>query len=329
MSLTDRRPVPHESRTPWTPDDIGSQEGRTVLVTGANSGLGFHVAAEFARRGADVLLACRNAERGRAALERLRAEVADSGVQASAEVVPLDVADLASVRRAASDVLHRRSSVDVLVNNAGVMVPPFGRTVDGFETQVGTNHLGHFAFTGLLLPALLAGGGARVVSVASVAHRVGRLNRLNYQSERSYQKWLAYGQSKLSNLLFAFELQRRASAVGAPLTAVGAHPGLSTTNLWQATPFDAGSRVGGVLSAVFGRAVGQPASQGAWPLERAASDPAVVGGEFFGPDGFGQWRGFPVPVQAAAHAYDTSDAAWLWARSVEWTGVDYAELTPA
>ncbi|MEW1957178.1 oxidoreductase [Kineococcus sp. NPDC059986] len=315
----------HDS-TPWTPDAMGRQEGRTVLVTGANSGLGFHVATEFARRGADVLLACRNAERGRAAVAQLQAEVRNSGVDPQVELVSLDVADLASVRRAASDVLHRRSSIDVLVNNAGVMVPPFGRTVDGFETQVGTNHLGHFALTGLLLPALLAGGGGRVVSVASVAHKFGRLNRDNYQSERSYQKWVAYGQSKLSNLLFAFELQRRATAVGAPLVSVAAHPGLSETNLWKMTPLG-GNRVGEALAGVLGRAVGQSAALGAWPLLRAATDPEVVGGEYFGPGGRQEWRGFPVLVPASPHAYDTSDAAWLWARSVEWTGVDPTQLS--
>ncbi|WP_432542740.1 oxidoreductase [Kineococcus sp. SYSU DK002] len=312
--------------TPWTPDAMGPQEGRTVLVTGANSGLGFHVATEFARRGADVLLACRNPERGRAAVARLTAEVRDSGVDPQVELVALDVADLAGVRRTASEVLHRRSGLDVLVNNAGVMVPPFGRTVDGFETQVGTNHLGHFALTGLLLPALLAGGGGRVVSVASVAHRFGRLNRENYQSERSYQKWLAYGQSKLSNLLFAFELQRRAAAVGAPIVSTAAHPGLSDTNLWKMTPL-AGNRVGEAFAQVLGRAVGQPAAQGAWPLLRAATDPAAVGGEYFGPGGRQEWRGFPVQVPASPSAYDTADAAWLWARSAEWTGVDFAELT--
>ena len=318
-----------EAQTPrWTPDEIGSQEGRTVLVTGANSGLGFHVAMEFARRGADVLMACRNPDRGRAAVERLRAEVRDSGVDAKPELVTLDVADLASVRRAASDVLHRRSGIDVLVNNAGVMVPPRGRTVDGFELQVGTNHLGHFALTGLLLPALLAGGGGRVVSVASVAHRFGRLNRENYHSERSYQRWLAYGQSKLSNLLFGLELHRRARAVGAPLTSVMAHPGLSDTNLWRTTPLRHG-RVGASVGAALGRAVGQSAAQGAWPVERAASDPAATGGEYFGPDGFKEWKGFPVQVRASAAAHDTADAAWLWARSAEWTGVDYAALNPA
>jgi NAD(P)-dependent dehydrogenase (short-subunit alcohol dehydrogenase family) len=318
--------VPQQDTAPWTPDAIGRQEGRTVLVTGANSGLGLQVATEFARRGADVLLACRNAERGRAALAQLTAEVRDSGVEPTVEVIPLDVADLASVRRAASDVLHRRSSIDVLVNNAGVMAPPFGRTVDGFETQVGTNHLGHFAFTGLLLPALLAGGGARVVSVASVAHKFGRLNRKNYQSERSYQKWFAYGQSKLSNLLFGFELQRRALAVDAGIVSVAAHPGLSDTSLWKNTPLG-GNRFGEALGSVFGRAIGQPPAQGAWPLLRAATDPDVLGGEYFGPDGRNEWRGFPVLVAASAAAYDTADAAWLWARSVEWTGVDYAELT--
>ncbi|WP_432565309.1 oxidoreductase [Kineococcus sp. SYSU DK003] len=314
------------STAPWTPDALADQSGRTVLVTGANSGLGLHVATEFARRGADVLMACRNAERGRAAVAQLTAEVRNSGVEPTVEVVALDVADLADVRRAASDVLDRRPSIDVLVNNAGVMVPPFGRTVDGFETQVGTNHLGHFALTGLLLPALLAGGGGRVVSVASVAHRFSRLDRENYQSERSYRKWLAYGQSKLSNLLFAFELQRRAAAAGAPIVSTAAHPGLSDTNLWKMTPLS-GNRVGEAFAQVLGRAIGQPAAQGAWPLLRAATDPDAVGGEYFGPGGRQEWRGFPVVVPATPFAYDTSDAAWLWARSAEWTGVDFEELT--
>ncbi|WP_432483520.1 oxidoreductase [Kineococcus esterisolvens] len=311
---------------PWTPGEVGPQEGRTVVVTGANSGLGFHVATEFARRGADVLLACRDAARGAAALERLRAEVADSGVEASAEVLALDVADLASVRRAAAEVAGRRASVDVLVNNAGVMAPPFGRTADGFELQVGTNHLGHFALTGLLLPLLLAGDGARVVSVASVAHRFGRLDRENYLSERSYSRWHAYGQSKLSNLLFGLELQRRAAAAGLPLVSAIAHPGLSDTNLWKATPLSADTRVGAALGGALGRAVGHPPAQGAWPLLRAATDPDVRGGEYFGPDGFGGWKGFPVLERASAAAYDTADAAWLWARSVEWTGVGFGEL---
>jgi len=319
--------VSQQVETPWTPDAIGDQAGRTVLVTGANSGLGLHVATEFARRGADVLLACRNSERGRAAVAQLTAEVQNSGVEPNVELVALDVADLGSVRRAASDVLHRRSSIDVLVNNAGVMAPPFGRTVDGFETQVGTNHLGHFAFTGLLLPALLAGGGARVVSVASVAHKFGRLNRENYQSERSYQKWFAYGQSKLSNLLFAFELQRRGAAVKAPIVSVAAHPGLSDTNLWKMTPLS-GNRFGEAFAQLLGRTIGQSGAQGAWPLLRAATDPDADGGEYFGPGGRQEWKGFPVPVRAAAHAYETADAAWLWARSAEWTGVDFTELLP-
>ena len=312
---------------PWTPDALGPQDGRTVLVTGANSGLGFHVATELARRGADVLLACRDAGRGAAALERLRAEVADSGVKASAEVLALDVADLSSVRRAAAEVAQRRASVDVLVNNAGVMAPPFGRTADGFELQVGTNHLGHFALTGLLLPLLLAGDGARVVSVASVAHRFGPLDRRGYLSERSYRRWHAYGQSKLSNLLFGLELQRRAAAAGAPLVSTVAHPGLSDTNLWKATPLAPEVPVGGALGRALGRLVGHPPAQGAWPLLRAAGDPDATGGEYFGPDGVGGWKGFPVLERASAAAYDTSDAAWLWARSVEWTGVGFEELT--
>ncbi|MFB9377321.1 oxidoreductase [Kineococcus gynurae] len=309
----------------WTPDAMGDQSGRTVLVTGANSGLGFHVATEFARRGADVLLACRNAERARAALARLDAEVADSGRRARAEVVQLDTADLASVRRAADIVLDNRSSIDVLVNNAGVMVPPLSRTADGFELQVGTNHLGHFAFTGRLLPALLAGDGARVVSVSSVAHRFNPLDRENYQSETSYSKWHAYGQSKLSNLLFALELNRRAGAAGAPITSVAAHPGVSDTNLWKSTPLG-GSKLGEKLGGVVNKALGHPSDVAAWPLERAATEPDLLGGEFFGPDGFMQWRGFPVHVPAAPHGYDPSAAAWLWARSVEWTGVDFAAL---
>ncbi|WP_369056213.1 oxidoreductase [Kineococcus terrestris] len=310
----------------WTPDAVGPQTGRTVLVTGANSGLGLVVATEFARRGADVLMACRNSERARAAVQRLRRDVADSGREASVEVVALDTADLASVRRAAADVLRRRSSVDVLVNNAGVMAPPLGRTVDGFETQVATNHLGHFALTGLLLPALLSGGGGRVVTVSSVAARSARLDREDYQSERGYRAWRVYGRSKLSNLLFVAELQRRARAAGLPLLSVAAHPGVAHTNLTTSGPVrDRGKLVRAVAGRVS-RVLGQPASQGAWPLLRAATDPSAAGGEYFGPDGPGQARGYPVRVQAPAAAHDPGDAAWLWARSAEWTGVDPAEL---
>jgi NAD(P)-dependent dehydrogenase (short-subunit alcohol dehydrogenase family) len=313
----------------WTPDDLPDLTGLRCVVTGANSGLGFHTALELTRHGAQVVLACRDAARGDGALARIQAQVPG----AAAQVRPLDLADLASVRRFAAGLTADDGRLDVLVNNAGVMAVPRRATADGFELQFGTNHLGHFALTGLLQPALLRGsvlgGPARVVTVSSMLHRRGRLNRDDLMGERSYRRWRAYGQAKLANLLFTYELQRRADRAGPALAALAAHPGYADTNLQQVAPSLSGGlrgRVESGFSALGNRLFAQPAAQGAWPSLRAAGDPEARGGEFYGPGGFAEQRGHPKVVTASAAARDEDDARWLWERSVELTAVTYTEL---
>ena len=297
----------------WSESDIPDQSGRTVLVTGANSGLGLRSAQVLAERGARVLLACRSPERGEAALAQ---------VDGNAELVRLDLADLASVRAAAADVRERTGDrLDVLMNNAGVMAVPPGRTVDGFETQLGTNHLGHAALTWLLAPALRAG--ARVVTVSSLAHQGGGfdLDDLNFD-RRDYRAWPAYCQSKLANLLFAFELDRRAS----DLVSVAAHPGLTDTELAANSARQRGGPLGGVRTAIakYGyKLVSQSTRRGALPQLYAATAPEVTGGEFYGPRGPGEYFGAPRVVRPRRKAATNQElAAKLWARTAELTGVE-------
>ena len=292
----------------WTANDIPALAGKTAVVTGANSGLGYETALELARHGADVVLACRDERRGTDALERMRADAPG----ASLELSLLDLADLASVRKFAEAYAGERDHLDILVDNAGVMALAKRRlTADGFEMQFGTNHLGHFALTGLLLPQLLARPGGRVVSVTSFGHKVGRIKFDDLQAERSYRKWLRYGQSKLANLLFIFELDRRARAAGSGLTAAVAHPGYANTNLQSGTSFQ------------WSNFMAQSAADGALPALYAATALDVQGGEFFGPSGFMQQRGAPTRVKAAKKAYDTDVARRLWEVSAQLTGVTY------
>ena len=305
---------------PWTADDIPDLTGRSAVVTGANSGIGFHAALELARRGARVTLTARDPGRGAAALDRVRAEVPAADVVLGS----LDLADLSSVRDFAAAYA---GDLDLLVNNAGVMAVPLRHTPDGFESQFGTNHLGHFALTGLLLPALLARPGARVVTVTSGVHRIGTIDFADLDARRSYRKWPAYAQSKLANLLFAFELQRRADAAGADLRSTAAHPGYAATNLQSAGPRLAGSRVSEAGAAVVTRVIGQSAAAGALPTLRAGTDPAVRGGEVFGPGGPLEMRGAPKQVAVSKRARDRALAARLWAVSEEKTGVGYPALS--
>jgi NAD(P)-dependent dehydrogenase (short-subunit alcohol dehydrogenase family) len=307
----------------WTTADIPDLTGRTAVVTGANSGIGFVAAVELARHGAAVTLATRDPGRGADALARLRSEVPG----ADAELGRLDLADLGSVRAFAAG--YRPDGLDLLVNNAGVMAVPLRRTADGFESQFGTNHLGHFALTGLLLPRLLARPGARVVTVTSGAHRVGRIDFADLDAHGRYHKWPAYSQSKLANLLFTFELQRRADAAGIELLALAAHPGYAATNLQTAGPRLAGSRLMERSMEALTRVVAQPAQGGALPTLRAATDPALHGGEVFGPDGFLELRGAPKQVAVSRRARDRGVAERLWQVSEEKTGVRYAALDPA
>jgi len=292
----------------WTANDIPDLGGKIAVVTGANSGLGYETALELARHGAHVVLACRDERRGTDALERMRADAP----QASVELALLDLADLASVRKFAEGYAGDRTQLDILVNNAGVMALAERRlTADGFEMQFGTNHLGHFALTGLLLPQLQARPGSRVVSVTSFGHKVGRIKFDDLQAERSYRKWLRYGQSKLANLLFIFELDRRARAAGSGLTAAVAHPGYANTNLQAGTSFQ------------WSNFMAQSAADGALPALYAATAADVQGGEFFGPGGFMQQHGAPKRVKAAKKAYDTDVARRLWEVSEQLTGVTY------
>jgi NAD(P)-dependent dehydrogenase (short-subunit alcohol dehydrogenase family) len=309
----------------WTAADIPDQTGRTVLVTGANSGLGLRSAEALARHGATVLMACRNAERAEAA----RAAVAGAATGPAPVVVTLDLADLASVRKAAAEVDGSVERLDVLMNNAGLMAPPLSRTADGFETQFGTNHLGHFALTGLLLPALRRATAPRVVTTSSGAHRMGR-NRWddpNYEHS-TYRRWPAYAQSKLANLLFTLELGRRAAAHGGDLVAVAAHPGYAATHLQTTSAQQTGgallSRITGAFMATGNRLVAQSDEAGARPQLYAASMPDVEPGDYFGPSGMFELRGDPERVDMTAAARDDAAAGLLWTVSEELTGVTYA-----
>jgi NAD(P)-dependent dehydrogenase (short-subunit alcohol dehydrogenase family) len=287
----------------WTADDIPDLSGRTAVVTGGNSGIGYHTAEQLARHGARVVVASRSPEKGRAAARDVGGEWA-----------ALDLADLASVRAFAEGFT---GPLDLLVNNAGVMAIPRQQTVDGFEMQFGTNHLGHFALTGLLLPALLASANQpRVVSVSSGEHHKGSIDFDDLMSEHSYGQMRAYQRSKLANLLFTFELQRRADAAGVDLLSVAAHPGFAATNLGHSgNPLLViGVRLGQAL-------IAQSAAMGALPTLYAATAPDVKGGEYFGPDGRGEMRGYPTRVQASKAAQDPGAAQRLWAVSEKLTGV--------
>jgi NAD(P)-dependent dehydrogenase (short-subunit alcohol dehydrogenase family) len=297
----------------WTVADIPDLSGRVAVVTGANSGLGLITARELARAGAQVIMACRNMDKGRTAAEEIRAAVPSADV----EVQELDLADLASVQTFSDGLSGGR--LDLLVNNAGLMAPPRRLTADGFESQFGTNHLGHFALTGRLLDRLLAAPEPRVVTVSSQAHRTGRINFSDLQGERRYIRWLAYGQAKLANLMFCFELQRRSAEAESALRSVAAHPGYSRTNLQFAAP----PVYERAVMAVTNMLVAQSAEQGALPSLYAATVADLPGGSFVGPDGFMEGRGYPHLVTAARKAYD--EQAWhrLWEVSEELTGVRY------
>lgn len=304
----------------WTADDMADLSGKTIVVTGGNSGIGYEAALEFARKRADVIIACRDLGKARTAA----AQISASSPGARVEVMELDLSNLASVRSFA-DAFHRgRPALHVLCNNAGVMAIPYRQTVDGFEMQFGTNHLGHFALTGLLLDRLLATDGARVVNVSSGAHRMGKIRFDDLQWHNGYRKWMAYGQSKLANLLFTFELQRRADAAGAKLVSVACHPGYAATNLQAAGPRMQGSTMLESLFSLGNSMFAQSAAMGALPTEYAAVAPDVHGGDYIGPDGIGEMWGHPVKVGCSAAARDTAAGARLWEMSEQLTKVHYA-----
>ena len=308
----------------WTEALIPDQTGRVVLVTGANSGIGLEAARMLAQRGAQVVLACRTRSKADAA----RASILADAPAADVSIIDLDLSSLASTGEAAAEFSGRFDRLDLLLNNAGVMATPYQRTVDGFELQFATNHLSHFALTGHLLPTLLATPASRVVNVSSLAHRMGKIDFDDLQSERKYRAWGAYGQSKLANLLFTFELQRRLSAIGADTIAVAAHPGISDTNLAGSSGGIAGKLMS--LTKPFAKVFSQNSHAGALPTLRAATDPAALGGEYYGPDGFMEQRGTPKRVESTGAAKDPAVAERLWHVSVELTGVPFTALdTPS
>jgi NAD(P)-dependent dehydrogenase (short-subunit alcohol dehydrogenase family) len=316
----------------WTETDVPVQRGRTAVITGANTGLGFETARVLAMHGARVVLACRDLGRAKEAAARIlggRPQPSGAPPGASAGALPgeppgdvqavrLDLASLASVREAAEEIGSAYGPVDLLVNNAGVMWTPLRRTTDGFELQLGVNHLGHFALTGLLLGAMLGREGSRVVTVSSNAHKSGRIDFDDLQSQRRYRRGAAYGQSKLANLMFTYELQRRLAATGAKTQALAAHPGKARTELirylsgWMR-----------IVDLIIEEPLGQSAAMGALATLRAATDPAARGGEYYGPGGRGELRGYPRLVTSTERARDLDGQQRLWRESERLTGVTY------
>jgi NAD(P)-dependent dehydrogenase (short-subunit alcohol dehydrogenase family) len=297
----------------WTAAEIPDQTGRTTVITGANTGLGYETAAALAGKGARVVLAVRNLDKGKAAADLITRSVPGADVV----LQELDLTSLASIHAAADELRSAYDTIDLLINNAGVMFTPHSETKDGFELQFGTNHLGHFALTGLLLDRLLPVPGSRVVTVSSVGHRFARrgINFDDLQSERSYHRVGAYGQAKLANLLFTYELQRRLQ--GTNTIAAAAHPGGSRTELTRNLP--------PVVAAVtrLAEPLFQSAEMGALPTLRAATDPGVIGGQYYGPDGFGEQRGHPRVVASSQVSHDTDAQHRLWTVSEELTGVTF------
>jgi NAD(P)-dependent dehydrogenase (short-subunit alcohol dehydrogenase family) len=307
---------------PWGIEDIPDQYGKLALLTGANSGIGYEAALALAGKGAQVILAVRNLEKGQSAATSIKQVYP----RATVEVMALDLADLGSVRRFAETFLGRFSHLPMLINNAGVMALPFRKTADGFEMQFGTNHLGHFALTGLLLPAIINTPAARVVSVSSGAHVVANINFANLNGEQGYNRWAAYAQSKLANLLFAYELQRRFASAGIHAISLACHPGYAATNLQAVGPTMDGSAFGLQVAAFMNRTFSQSAAMGALATLYAATEPAANGCDYIGPEiFFGCW-GAPEKSRSSPRSYDPALAARLWQISEEWTGVHYEQL---
>lgn len=301
----------------WTTEQIPSLSGKTIIVTGGNGGLGFQSVSAYAAKGASVVLACRNVTKG----EEARALILEASPNAKIDVRALDLMDLSSVRTFADQFNKEFDRLDILLNNAGIMMPPYQLTKDGLESQQGTNHFGHFALTGLLLEKLKTTPGSRVVNVSSIAHKQGKMDfdNLLYTDGKGYSPMSAYGRSKLENLLFTFGLQAYFTKNKLDIKAVVAHPGVSDTNLF--------SKIGGDFLQVLVKPVFklfiQPASMGALPQLRASVDPDVQGGEFFGPDGFAEMKGYPIIVSPNNHALNKEHAKQLWDVSQKITGVKF------
>jgi NAD(P)-dependent dehydrogenase (short-subunit alcohol dehydrogenase family) len=305
---------------PWTTADLPQLSGRSALITGANSGLGFETALALAGCGAQVTMAVRDLVKG----EQAAADIRRAHPESSVDIAHLDLASLTSIREFAGQWSSAHpDGLDLLINNAGVMAIPRRRTADGFEMQIGTNHLGHFALTGLLLPALVARHRSRVVTVSSGAHRMGRMNFDDLMGERRYRAWGAYGQSKLANLLFTSELQRRLDLAHLSVKAMAAHPGYAHTNLQTASARMKGRSFQVQMTEKVNTLIAQSAAMGALPTLFAATAPGLPGDSYVGPNGFMEMRGYPRLVDRSARAADIADAALLWTTSEELTGVVY------
>jgi len=297
------------SKHNWSAEALGDQSGRVAIVTGSNSGIGFETARVLAGKGAIVVMACRNLDKANPKANEIRA--AHPG--ADVEVMQLDLSDLGSVQRFAEAFRAKHSRLDLLINNAGIMVPPYGKTAQGFETQFGVNHLGHFALTGSLLDLITNTPGSRIVTVSSIAHYMGRIDFADLNWEKGYRAQAAYGQSKIANLLFTYELQRRLAAAGKDTIAVAAHPGWTETNLQE--------HAKGVK--FLNRFLAQEPLMGALPTLYAATEPGVNGAEYFGPRGFMEMNGPPKKVKSNRRSHDRNVAERLWNVSEELTGVHF------
>jgi NAD(P)-dependent dehydrogenase (short-subunit alcohol dehydrogenase family) len=293
----------------WTTKNIPDQSGKVVIVTGANSGIGYEASRALALRGATVVMACRGLQKGELALEQILSE----NPKGQLILHQLDLASLRSVQRFSAEFLAEFDRLDILINNAGVMATPYRKTEDGFELQFGTNHLGHFKLTGLLFHLLKSTPSSRVVTVSSYAHYFGRINFSDLNSESSYQKWLAYGQSKLANVLFGYEIQRRAARNGNSPISIVAHPGYAATNLQHTSS----------LFSFLNRFMAQSPRMGALPVLYAATSPEVQGGEFIGPDGFLAQRGYPHQSRSSRRSHDQETARRLWDVSEDLTGIRF------
>ncbi|MCJ7702983.1 MAG: oxidoreductase [Anaerolineales bacterium] len=304
-------------RENWTTENIPALAGKVIIVTGANSGIGLEAAKEFARQGAQTILACRSTDKAQAALAQIQAEIPN----ASAEIMQLDLASQKSIHLFAEAFKAKYDRLDVLLNNAGIMMVPYGTTEDGFERQFGTNHLGHFALTGHLIDLLLKTPDSRVVNVSSTGHSFGVMdfNNLMYEDGNGYSPMGAYGRSKLANLSFTYELQRRFESKGTDTIATAAHPGLSDTNL--AAHFE--NRWYFKLGRHLLKRIGQSAAMGALPSIRAAVDPKVTGGQYFGPSGRNERKGYPIVVKSNDASHNQVDARQLWQVSEKLTGVHF------
>ena len=311
------------SKSIWTSNQIPDLHGKVAIVTGANSGLGYFTTQELARRGAVIVMACRNQQKAKAAMILIHKEVP----KARLHFIKLDLASLKSIKSFAKEFKQAFEQLDILCNNAGIMAIPYSKTADGFEMQFGTNHLGHFALTALLIDVLMKTPKSRIVNVSSIAHHFGKMNFEDLNSEKSYAKWAAYGQSKLANILFTLELQKRLTEVGSKTLCIASHPGYASTNLQSVGPKMENSKIGEKFNAWANKMFAQSAEMGALPTLYAATHSPILGGNLYGPNKFWNSRGYPVLNQIAKQGRKPADGKQLWKMSEEMTKIKFPDLS--